>query len=115
MNTVQSASAIVRKLIEREIKGWGDQANAERRIAARYGFRVNSITHLRTGRAKSVDAGLYSRIRAAYLDICERQVRLLQQEIAVERAINNDDDLGSLETEAWALAARIQAKKNGRE
>lgn len=39
---------------------------------------------------------------------------LTQYEIAVEKALNQDDTLADLEREASDLAARIQAKKAGR-
>lgn len=113
MSTVETASAYVKRMVERETRGWGDQDNALSRLEARYSLPKWSLDHLRTGRAKSVDAGLFQRIRAAYLDLCERQVARLQHEIAIEKAIQDDDDLGNLEVEIWALAARIQAKKNG--
>lgn len=111
---VETAGTYVRRLVERETKGWGDQSNAGRRLEARYGIPFNALEHLRTGRAKSVDAGLFSRIRAAYLDLCERQIEKLQHEIAIEKAIYNDDCLQDLEREAQALAARVQAKKNAK-
>jgi hypothetical protein len=113
MSTVETAGVYVRRLFERETRGWGDQTNAGRRLEARYGIRFNTLEHLRTGRAKSVDAGLFTRIRAAYLDLCERQVRLLQEEIATQKAIYGDDDYSDLDTAASELAARVQAKKAG--
>ena len=61
--------------------------------------------------AKTVEAGLFARIRAAYLDLCERQVSKLQHEIALEKAMNEDDTLEDLEREASRLAARIAQKK----
>ena len=48
------------------------------------------------------------------LDLCERQVAKLQHEIAVEKALNEDDTLEDLEREARRLAARIAAKKASR-
>lgn len=111
LSTVETASAYVKRMVEHEARGWGDQANAQQRLEVRYGLPFWSIEHLRTGRAKSVEAGLFQRIRAAYLDLCERQVAKLQHDIAVEKAMNSDDALEDLEAEAEALAARIQAKK----
>ena len=106
-----TAGGYVRRMIEREAKGWGDQSNAQERLEARYGLPFWSLEHLRTGRAKTVDAGLFARIRAAYLDLCENQVKRLQHEIAIEKAMNEDDALEDLERAAAALASRIAAKK----
>mgnify|MGYP000432103208 CR=1 FL=1 len=65
----------------------------------------------REGGTLTVEAGLLARIRGAYLDLCERQVSKLQHEIAVEKALNEDDTLEDLEREARRLAARIAKKK----
>lgn len=111
---VDTAGGFVRRMVERESRGWGDQTNAQQRLESRYGIPFHSLEHLRTGRAKTVEAGLYARIRGAYLDLCERQVAKLQHEIAIERALNEDDTLEDLEREASKLAARIQAKKAAR-
>ena len=112
VSTVETASAYVKRMVERETKGWGDQENALTRLEARYGLPFWSLDHLRTGRAKSVEAGLFQRIRAAYLDLCERQVAKLQHEIAIEKAIQGDDSMEDLAREAETLLARIAEKRN---
>lgn len=111
MSTVEQARSYVLRLMEHEVKGWGDQDNALSRLEARYGLPFWSLNNLRIGRAKTVEAGLYQRIRAAYLDLCERQVAKLQHEIEVERVLGTDDTLEDLESEAAALAARIAEKR----
>ena len=114
VDMADEASGFVRRMIARETRGWGDQAPAQHRLEARYGLSFWTLEHLRTGRAKSIEASLFARIRAAYLDICERQVAILQHEIAVEKAINSDDTLEDLEAAAAQLVARIAAKKQAR-
>lgn len=52
-----------------------------------------------------------ARVRAAYLDICERELAKLQHEIEVERAIAGDDAVDDLVREAETLLARIQEKR----
>lgn len=111
LSTVETASAYVKRMVERETRGWGDQENALSRLEARYGLPFWSLDHLRTGRAKSVEAGLFARIRAAYLDLCERQVAKLQHEIAIEKAIHDDDSMEDLACEAETLLARIAAAR----
>lgn len=113
MSTVETASGYVRRMVEREARGWGDQSGALQRLEARYGLSFWTLEHLRTGRAKTVEASLFARIRAAYLDLCQRQVSKLQHEISIEKALNEDDSLQDLEREAEELAARIAAKKAG--
>jgi hypothetical protein len=114
MSSVDVAGGYVRRMVEREARGWGDQTNAQQRLEARYGLPFWALDHLRTGRAKTVEAGLFARIRGAYLDLCERQVERLQHEIAIEKALHEDDTLQDLEREASQLAARIQEKKQAR-
>lgn len=114
VDMADEAGGYVRRMVEREARGWGDQTNAQQRLEARYGLPFWAMDHLRTGRAKTVEAGLFARIRGAYLDLCERQVAKLQHEIAIERTLNEDDTLADLESEARRLAARIQEKKQAR-
>lgn len=106
-----TATEYVRRMVARESRGPGDTLNAMSRLEQKYGIGFWQLSHLRGGRAKSVDVGLFARIRAAYLDYCENQIRLLEHEIAVEKAINEDDSLEDLEREAAELRARILAKK----
>jgi hypothetical protein len=114
MNSAQTATGYVRRMIELETRGWGDMDNALTRFEVRYALPRWTLNNLRTGRAKSVEAGVLARIRAAYLDLCERQVERLQHEISIEKVLNEDDTFEDFEREAAALAARIAAKKAAR-
>lgn len=114
MSSAQAAQLYVRGMIEVETRGWGDDDNALSRLGARYGLSKWTLNHLRTGRAKTVEAGVFARIRAAYLDLCERQVAKLQQQIAIEKAMGSDDHLEDLARQASDLAALVQAKKQMR-
>jgi hypothetical protein len=116
MSSAEMASGYVRRMVERESRGWGDQDNALSRLEAKYGIPFWSLQNLRTGRAKTVEAGLFARVRSAYLDLCERQVHQLQHEIAVEKAMHGGADatLEDLENEAAELARKIAAKKAAR-
>lgn len=108
--TVEAASDFASRLLEFEQRGSSDTESALFRIEQRYGLSPNQIIHLRSGRAKSCDVGLFARLRAAYLDLCERKVAKLQHEIAITRA-TSDDTVEDLVAEADALAAKIRAKK----
>jgi len=107
--TVEAASNYASRLLEMEQRGSDGEA-ALFRLEQRYGLSPNQLLHLRSRRAKSCDVSLFARLRAAYLDLCERQVRTLQHEIAIEKA-TSDDTLEDLEAEAGRLAAKIQARK----
>lgn len=82
------------------------------RFERTYGIGRWTIEHLRKGRAKGCDIGIFARMKSAYLDLCERQVTKLQHEIAIEKA-TSDDTLEDLEAEARALATKIRAQKAG--
>lgn len=111
MSSATLATGYVRRMVEKETRGWGDQSGALSRLERRYGLPFWSLNNLRTGRAKTVEAGLFARIRAAYLDLCERELAKLQHELTVEKALNPDDTFDDLEREAQALLARLAAKR----
>lgn len=111
MSSAMTATGYVRRMVEKETRGWGDQSNALSRLERRYGLPFWSLNNLRTGRAKTVEAGLFARIRDAYLDLCEREIVKLQHELTVEKALNPDDNFDDLAREAETLLARVQAKK----
>ena len=108
--TVEAASDYASLLVEMEQRG-SDTEDALYRLEQRYGLSPNTILHLRSRRAKSCDVSLFARLRAAYIDACERQVRKLQHTIAIEKATCDDDDLRDLAAETARLVDKIQAKK----
>lgn len=114
MSSAEMASGYVRRMVEKETRGWGDMEGALQRIEARYGLPFWSLDRIRTGRAKTIEAGLFARIRSAYVDMCERQVSILKHEIAIEKALNEDASIEDLEREASALADRIAKAKEAR-
>lgn len=106
-----TASAYVRRMVELESRGSGDTERALRHIEAHFGLPYWPMWHLRKGKAKTVDAALFERIRLAYLAFCERKVAALQAELENEKAIAPDDDLATLEAAASELAAKIAEAK----
>lgn len=108
------ASEYVRTMIHRESTGPGDNERAMQKIAEKYGLSFWTLDHLRKRKAKTIDVGLFSRIRSAYFDACERQVARIQQELAIEKALGANDNLEDLVAEASALAARVQAQRAAR-
>jgi hypothetical protein len=64
MSSAEMAAGYVMRMVEAETRGWGDQENALSRLEARYGLPFWTLNHIRTGRAKTVEAGLFARIRA---------------------------------------------------
>jgi len=112
--SVVDASTYAREMVRLEASRVGNADVAMSRLEAKYGISRWQLDHLRKNKAKTCDVSLYARIRAAYIDLCERQVTKLQHEISIEKALNADDALEDLEREARSLAARIAAKKEAR-
>jgi len=107
-----AASHYVRKMVEHEAANSGSRDRAFDVLARRYGLTRSQMRHLRDGRAKTVEASLFQRIRLVYLDFCERQVAALNHELALERAMGaSDDAMADFEREAAELAAKVAAAK----
>lgn len=104
------ATGYVKRMVQRESQGPGDIDNAMHRIEQRYGLPFWSLWHLRKGKAKTCDVALFARVKAAYLDMCQRQADALLHEIEME-TLSGDDTLEDLENEARVLAAKIAARR----
>ncbi|MBD9372795.1 hypothetical protein IB238_09200 [Rhizobium sp. ARZ01] len=107
-------AAYARKMVERESRGNGDQMNALDRVGRRCGMTARSLRRLINGETKDPGLSVFSRVRAAYLDYCARQIAELQHEIEVEKArIGVDDTFADLAAEAEVLAAKVERAKRG--
>lgn len=110
--SVEAATDYVRTMVQRESRGPGDIDNAMTRLEAKYGLPFWTLWHLRRGKAKTVEASLLARIRAAYLDMCQRQASNLLHEITIEAATGDGTDQ-DLVDRLGAILAEIQAKRAG--
>lgn len=110
---VEQARSYINKMIEKENAGWGDQKLAIGRIELRYGLPFWTLNNLRIGRAKTVEAGLFARIKAAYIDLCERQIARLQHEIKIEMEITGNDFDADFLVEVQTLVERVRAARKG--
>lgn len=109
MSSAEVASGIVRRMVETETRGWGDQDNALYRLEARYGLPFWSLQNLRTGRAKTVEATLFNRIKAAFVDHCGKHAARLLHEAEMAKEANID--VADIENQIRALVARLEAAK----
>lgn len=109
MSTAEMASGYVRRMVENETRGWGDQDNALSRLEAKYGLPFWSLHNLRTGRAKTVEAGLFNKIKAAFVDHCGKHAARLLHEAQMAKAV--DIDVADIEDQIRTLAARLEAAK----
>lgn len=110
MSMAVLASDMVRRMVAREMRGPSDTGPAMQRIEAKYGLPYWTVEHLRKGKAKIVEAEFFQRLRAAYLDHCQRQLVSLKREIELEKARGLDAD-SDLLAEAEALLAKLEARR----
>lgn len=113
VNSVSVATMRVRRLAEMETRGFGDDANALRRLEAMTGIGYWTLHYLRLGKAKTISADLAENIRQAYLTYVSGKVATFQAELAEEKAREDDGDaaLSVLLDEAEELAQKITAAK----
>ncbi len=109
MSTAEVASGYVRRMVENETRGWGDQDNALTRLEARYGLPFWSLQNLRTGRAKTVEASLFNRIKSAFVDHCGKHAARLLHDAEMAKEANVD--VADIEDQIRALVARLEAAK----
>jgi hypothetical protein len=88
---VNDAREWANKLVINESRGPGDLDNAIRRISQRYGIDYWEIWGLRYRPPKRIFLDLYVRLQGAYRAECERQMRLLEHELAITKTIAGDD------------------------
>lgn len=100
-----------RKMVERESRGNGDQMNALERVGRRCGMTARSLRRLLNGETRDPGIAVFGRIRAAYLDLCQRQISELQHEIEIEKARFGDASFEDLDREVEALAEKLRQAK----
>lgn len=103
-------ASYVRKMIEMESRGNGDQLNAMERVGRDIGVSARSIRRLVSG---ETDPGmkLFTRIHRAYLDKCARMAAALLNQIEIEKARFGSEHFEDIGAEALALRAKIEARK----
>ena len=102
----------VRRMVELESRGNGDECNALERVARRIGIGSRVARRIKNGERKTVDISLFQQMKTAYLELCESQIRKLEIEIATERARHGEDnDLEDMADKVAAIRSQLQAKK----
>jgi hypothetical protein len=105
------AAAYARKMVERETRGNGDQMNALERVGRRCGMTARSLRRLLNGETRDPGITVFGRIRAAYLDLCARQIAELQHELEIEKARMGNASLEDIGREVEALAEKVRQAK----
>lgn len=112
MSNVDVAGLYARTMVGREMAGPNDLNPAMQRISNRHEIPFWSLDHLRRGKAKTIEASLFYKIRAAYFAHCERQLKALQHELSLEKETGNVANLDLL-AEVEALLAKAEKRHGG--
>jgi hypothetical protein len=72
---------------------------------------ARSLRRLLNGETRDPGIAVFGRIRAAYLDLCARQIAELQHEIEIEKARIGDASFEDLDREVEALADKVRRAK----
>lgn len=110
-NAAAEATGFVRRMVKEESMGWGDEAEALRRIARACRTSFWTLNNLRIGRAKTVNADLRDRLRHYFIEHCRSHAARLLRDAEQAAKVNNNDSLGVLQDEIRALASRLDAAK----
>lgn len=108
--SVAAASEMASRLVQKESRGPGDLDNAMRRIEARYGVPYSVLWSLRYRKPKDILLGVFTKLRCAYWSECERQAAILEHELTLIEAEQNDVD-PALVSEIEALVFRVRSEK----
>ena len=101
-----------RKAVELESRGNGDHLNALDRVGREVGLKARALRRIINGETTPT-LPVFLRIRAGYLNICERHVRRLQSEIQTEKMRFGDAAFADLDREISDLAEKVQRAKKG--
>ncbi len=110
MFSTDIAAQYGRKAVEIESRGNGDQLNALERVGRECGLKARALRRIINGETTPTFP-VFLRLRAAYLNICERQISKLQSEIQTEKARFGDAAFADIDSKVVALAAELRAAK----
>lgn len=115
MSTVDMFSSDIaahygRKAVEIESRGNGDQLNALERVGRECGLKARALRRIINGETTPTFP-VFLRLRAAYLNICERQISKLQIEIQTEKKRFGDAAFADLDREISDLAEKVRTAK----
>lgn len=106
------AQEYARRMVARECRGPGDIDRTLERLEARYGIGRWQLSHLRKGNAKTIETGLFHRLKCAFIDHCGKQAAQLLHEAEMAKASGEyDDGVADIENQIRALAKQLDAAK----
>jgi hypothetical protein len=99
-----------RRAVEIESRGNGDQLNALERVGRECGLKARALRRIINGETTPTFP-VFLKMRAAYLNICERQINRLQSEIETEKMRFGDAAFADLDREISNLAEKVRKAK----
>lgn len=111
--SVAAAQEMASRLVQRESRGPGDLDNAMRRIEAKYGVPYSLLWSLRYRQPKDILVGVFTKLKTAYQAECARQAALLEHELTITKATDNELDQ-DLVAEVEALVRKVRAQQAAR-
>jgi len=108
MSSIDLAKGWASDLIRREARGPGDLDNAMRRLEVCYGVPYSTWWSLRYRPPKDMLLTVFERLRDAYRAECERQIKRLEHDITITKAIAGDNHAAIRAAEALVAAKKEQ-------
>ncbi|QWW75892.1 hypothetical protein [Agrobacterium pusense] len=99
-----------RKMLEIETRGNGDQMNALERVAREVGMKPRALRRLINGETMPT-LTVFGRLRAGYLNLCERRIKRLQHDLEVEKGRFGSDPFADIDGRISALADEVRRAK----
>ena len=99
------------QMVRRETRGFGDDNAALERLSEDYDLPFWTVHRIVKGKAKTVTGGIIRRVQWAYVRYCEKQIRLLQDELERHKVVAPDDNVSDLVGKAESLAAEVAAMR----
>lgn len=109
----ERAAKYAEKMLRHECKGWGDETNALASIGRKCGLSAKSLKRLIKGERKTVDTGLYVRIRMAYLSFCSSLIESVKTEMNEDIEEHGHAAFADIFDDLAALEAKVEAAKAG--
>lgn len=99
-----------RLAVEIESRGNGDQMNALERVGRECGLKARALRRIINGETVPT-LPVFLKIRAAYLNVCDRQIRKLQEAVEIDKVRYGDAAFADLGNEIQSLAEKVRQAK----
>lgn len=100
---------IANRLVSAEMVNGLKRPEAEAMVARRAGLSKSSIENLKRGRLKNADT-FGGKIRRAFVVMLEKQIALLESELAVARMLDRQIDFDAVQAGIWAAKEALRGK-----